>query len=355
MNSVKYIGLDVHQSTISVAVLNSEGKLLMQSVIKTKASALLDLIAGIRGTLHVTFEEGTHSAWLYDVLVRRVARVVVCNPRKNALLKSGSKSDQIDARKLAELLRANLLSPVYHGEHSTGRMQQLVASYTALTQDTGRVMRRIKALYRSRAIACAGKKVYGKRHRQEWLSKLTESGIRQRAEWLYEELDFVQQLRRGARRAVVEEGRKHAAVRLLCSVPLLGPLRAAVLLARVQTPHRFRTKRQFWAYCGFGLETRSSADYVEQDGQILRRKKPVFIRGLNLNHNAALKELFKSAATTASVVENPFREFYEERIARGMAPAMARLTLARKIAAIALILWKKGETFEAKHLKSQAA
>jgi len=51
----------------------------------------------------VTFEEGTHSAWLYDVLVRRVAKLVVCNPRKNALLKSGSKSDAIDARKLAEL------------------------------------------------------------------------------------------------------------------------------------------------------------------------------------------------------------------------------------------------------------
>ena len=57
--------------------------------------------------LHVTFEEGTHSAWLYDLLVRRVAKLVVCNPRKNALLKSGSKSDAIDARKLAELLRAD--------------------------------------------------------------------------------------------------------------------------------------------------------------------------------------------------------------------------------------------------------
>src|SRR2546430_969040 len=127
MNSVKYVGLDVHQSTISVAVLNAEGRLVMQSVIATQAAAILDFIAGQRGTLQVTFEEGTHAAWLYDLLVRRVARLVVCNPRQNALLKSGNKSDPIDARKLAELLRAGMLSPVYHGENSTGGLQQLVA------------------------------------------------------------------------------------------------------------------------------------------------------------------------------------------------------------------------------------
>lgn len=74
MESVKYIGLDVHQGTISVAVLNGEGKLMMQSVIATKATAVLDLRKGLRGVLHISFEEGTYSAWLYDVVVRQVAR-----------------------------------------------------------------------------------------------------------------------------------------------------------------------------------------------------------------------------------------------------------------------------------------
>src|SRR5207249_10219645 len=123
MNSVKYVGLDVHQSTISVAVLNAEGRLVMQSVIATQAAAILDFIAGQRGTLQVTFEEGTHSAWLHDLLVRRVARLVVCNPRQNALLKSGNTTDPIHARKLAELLPAGLLSAGDHGHHSTGRLR----------------------------------------------------------------------------------------------------------------------------------------------------------------------------------------------------------------------------------------
>ncbi len=58
----------------------------------------------MRGSLHVTFEEGTWAAWLHDLLQPHVTRVVVCDPRKNALLKVGNKNDRIDARKLSELL-----------------------------------------------------------------------------------------------------------------------------------------------------------------------------------------------------------------------------------------------------------
>jgi transposase len=93
------------------------------------------------------------------------------------------------------------------------------------------------------------------RHRGEWLARLTDSGQRRRAEWLYQELDAVQILRREARQAVMVECQKHPAAKLLRSMPFFGPLRAAVLIARVQTPHRLRTKRQFWTYCGLGLET----------------------------------------------------------------------------------------------------
>jgi transposase len=352
---VQYVGLDVHQMTISAAVLDAEGKLVMQSIVATHASGILDFIHGWRGTLHLTFEEGTHSAWLYDLLARRVARVVVCDPRQNALLQAGNKSDRIDAHKLAELLRAGLLSPVYHGESSTVTLKHLGRSYAALTEDPTRVMGRLKALYRSQAISSAGKKAYGQRHGTEWLVKLTQAGMHRRAERLYQELDALQSLRREARRELILESPQHDAVKLLCTVPFPGPIRAAVLLGRVQTPHRFRTKRQFWAYCGLALETRSSADYHFQHGQLVRAQKPVFIRGLNLNHNHDLKNLFKSAATTASARQGPFQLFYQGLLTKGMQPTMARLTLARKIAAIALRVWKKGEPFDAEHLKPQAA
>src|SRR5271167_2199069 len=116
MNDAKYIGLDVHQATISATVLDAEGKLVMEAILETKAETVLQFIHGLRGSLHVTFEEGTSAAW-YTLLKPHVTRVLVCDPRKNALLKVGNKNDRIDARKLANLLRSGLLSAVYHGEN----------------------------------------------------------------------------------------------------------------------------------------------------------------------------------------------------------------------------------------------
>src|SRR5271167_508605 len=160
---IKYIGMDVHKEAIAIAVMNGEGKVVMESIIETKASTILQFIQGLRGDLHVTFEEGTWATWLYDLLKPHVTEVVVCNPRKIALLKDGSKSDRIDARKLAELLYMNKLKSVYHGEHGLRTLKELARSYLTITKDLTRVMNRIKALYRSWAVPCAGKEVYAPR------------------------------------------------------------------------------------------------------------------------------------------------------------------------------------------------
>src|SRR6266581_3946876 len=332
MNGLRYIGLDVHQDTVSAAVLD-----------------------GIKGTLHVTFEEGVHSAWLYDLLQRRVARVVVCDPRKNKLLKSGNKGALIDARKLAELLRNNSLSPVYHGGMSALEVQHRTRSYTMLTEDTTRVMNRLRAVFRSQAIRVHGRKLFRSDLRESHLAQLATPGLRQRAESLYRELDALHPLRLQAKREMLAECRKHPAMKWLRSVPFLGKVRTAVLIGRVQTPHRFRTKRQFWSYCGLALETHDSAQYHVLHGQVERKPRFVQVRGLNWNHNHDLKHVFKSAATMAAVREGVFRDYYCGLLAKGIRPEMARLTLARKIAAITLKIWKEGGTFNAEQVKPQAA
>ena len=355
MSGEKYIGLDVHQATISVAVVDSQGKLIMESILETKASTILDFLAGLRGTLSVAFEEGTWAAWLYDLLKPHVAHLIVCNPRKLAALKQGNKSDKIDARKLAERLRLNDLKPVYHGETGVRMLRELARSYLTIVKDLSRVMNRLKALYRSWAIPCAGRDVYYTRHRAQWLDKIREAGVRRRAERLYEQLDMLQHLRQQARRELLAESRKHTITAKLRQIPSLGPIRSALAVALIQTPHRFRGKRQLWTYSGLGLETRDSGEYHFVKGQVRRRKKQVRIRGLNKDYNHELKGLFKAAAIRASVLPGPFQDFYQRSLAKGIKPTMVRLTLARKIAAITLALWKKGENFDIEKLKSQAA
>jgi transposase len=355
MSQEKYIGMDVHQATVSVAVMDSRGKLIMEGILQTKAAAIVEFIKGLHGTLSVTFEEGTCAAWLHDLLKPHVSRLVVCDPRKNALLKDGSKSDRIDARKLAELLRGHQLNPVYHGDHGVRTLKELGRSYLTITQDRTRVMSRIKALYRSWAIPCSGSTVYAARHRSEWLAKIPEPGVRLRAQRLYQQLDLLRPLHQEARRDFVRESHKHPAVKRLRQVPFIGPIRSALLVALMQTPHRFRTKRQLWAYSGFAVETHDSGEYRYVRGKLLRNRERISVRGLSDNYNRDLKNLFKSTAISASTRPGPLRDFYLGLLAKGMRPTMARLTLARKIAAITLTIWKKGVDFDANQLDQQAA
>src|SRR6201981_947547 len=170
MNQEKYIGMDVHAAHISVAVKNAQGKLLMECVLETKAATILEFIQGLRGTLALTFEEGIMAAWLHDLLKPHVSRLVVCDPRKNALLSDGNKNDRVGARKLAELLRTNQIKPVHRGTHGTRALKELGRSYMTLTKDGTRVMNRIKSVYRSWGIPSAGTSVYSPRHRAEWLA-----------------------------------------------------------------------------------------------------------------------------------------------------------------------------------------
>jgi transposase len=206
-------------------------ELVMESTIETKASTILEFLKGLHGSLHVTLEEGTWAAWLYDLIKPHVTELVVCNPRRNALLKEGSKSDRIDARKLAELLRANLVRSVYHGEQGVRTLKELARSYLTISTDLIRVMSRLKAIYRSWGIPCTGKQVYAERHRLQWLGKIAEVGVRRRAEFYYQQLDALRSLRQDVRRELLVEAQKHDAWKLLRAIPFIGPIRAALIIA----------------------------------------------------------------------------------------------------------------------------
>src|SRR5260370_22938691 len=222
---IKYIGMDVHKEAVVIAVLNSSGKLVMESIVETKARRMVQFIHGLRGELHVSWEEGTWAAWLYDLRQPQVARVLVCDPRRNALLKEGNKSDKVDARKLADLLRTGMLRPVYHGENGLRTLRELARSYQTIGKDLTRVMNRLKALYRGWGIPCGGTRGYAPRYREEWLSKIVQAGVRRRAELLYQQLDGLQALRRNLRPEFLAESRKQKAAKLLRQIPCIGPIR----------------------------------------------------------------------------------------------------------------------------------
>ena len=346
MNQIKYIGMDVHMAMTVIVVLNSTGKVLTESIIETKASTILDFLSGQRGIVHVTFEEGTQAAWLYDIIYPHVSKVTVCNPPK--INRFENKADKMDAKRLAELLRTNALKAVYHGEHSTQALKELVRSYVSIVRDTNRVKNRLKALFRGRGISCPGDSVYQPEDRSHWQRQIDNEARRIRADRLWKQLDYLTELSMEAEKDLIKESRKHTAIKILRSIPGIGPLRSAMILGIAVTPHRFRTVKQFWNYCGLAVRTHATGEYELVEGRIRRSKKLPLIRGLNRNYNRTLKEVFKGAAL--SVSSGAWKEQYEARVKMGKDPTLVRLTLARKLSSITLALWKKGARYDAKKL-----
>ena len=347
MNQAKYIGMDVHMAMTVIAVRDSKGKIVAEAIIETKAATIKDFIRGQRGTLHITFEEGCQSAWLYDLIRPYAAKVIVCNPRKIA--RSDKRSDKIDAKRLAELLRTHALKATYHGEHSTQNLKELVHSYIALVHDSTRIKNRLKALFRGRGIACSGASVYSKKDREQWMQKIDNVARSTRASRLWQQLDLMKELCKAAEKDILQEARKYAAIKILRSVPGIGTLRAAIILAIAATPHRFPTIKQFWNYCGLAVRSKITGEYELLEGRIRRKKKQPLILGLNRNYSRALKDVFKGAAASTAV--GPWKLQFDAKVKDGTKSSLVLLTLARKISAITLTLWKKGERYDENKLR----
>jgi transposase len=349
MTADKYVGIDVHKATCVIVVLDGSGTLLQQTVIPTGTASVREFVSGLKGRVRVAFEEGTHAAWLFDLLSPLVTQVVVANPRLLPSRKGCTKNDKVDAALLARLLRSGDLHSVYHGEHGTRTLKQLARHYTGLVDDCTSVMNRVKAVYRGLAIGCAGQSVYSALKRQPWLEKLENEGERFRVSGLLEQLDALRALRKKAHKAMVAEARRHRAFKALMTVPGLGEARVAQFIAILDTPHRFRTKRNLWAYAGLAVTQHESSEYRIEGDRVRRARARVHTRGLNRNGNRRLKDLLKGAAATACW-RGPMKGWYERRVAGGMRAEMARVSLARKIAAVALAVWKSGGTFDEKRM-----
>jgi transposase len=348
--AIQYLGLDVHRSTVVASVRDERGTVVMRATVPTEGKAIVRLVKSVGTRVHVAFEEGTQAQWLHDLLIEHAERVVVSNVRGRDATRNAN--DRIDADEMSKRLHEGSLKSVFHGAPEMHTLKELVFCYHNLVEDTTRVMLRIKAIFRARAIGTPGVSVYRKSQRQKWLKKLS-GGARARASSLLEQLDVLLELRPKAKAAMIAAARRQPGWKVLRTIPFLGPVRVAYLLAIMRTPFRFRTKRNLWPYAGLGVVRQSSADQEFKNGRLQRSKRAPVTRGLNRNHNPLLKGVFKGAANAATGRPGPLREYYEASLARGVAEDMARLTLARKIAAVALRVWKKGEIFDEGKLTMQ--
>ncbi len=347
----RYIGLDVHAASCTAGVIDAHGRRVgSPHVLETSAQALITFLKSQSGTLHLCLEEGTQSTWLVEVLGPHVADIVVEHVSESR----GPKDDARDAFGLAERRRIGAIqTSVFKHTGPFATLRQLAKAHEIIVQDTTRTKNRLRALFRARGVR-VDRKLYTKRRREAWLELLPPSS-QIAAKLLFAQLDAIEEVRAQAHHDLVEESRRHPMAKILETCPGLGEIRVAQLLSVVVTPERFRTRSQFWQYCGLGIVMRSSSDWVQTAKGAWVRAEINKTRGLNWNFNRTLKQVFKGAATCviAQHPDDPLHKDYERMIASGIKPNLAKLTLARKIAAIALAMWKHKEVYDpAKYAKS---
>jgi transposase len=339
----RFIGLDAHGQSCTLCVMGPSGKRLAHHVVETSGKALVERIRSIAGERHVCMEEGTHSEWLYEVLQPHTKRIVVTQP----LGRKGNKSDEIDGWELADLLRKDAVERcVFKSPQTFTALRQAARGYVALQRDMVRAKCRLHALYRSRGVTPSAE-IYDEAERDPWLKKLPPSHQRL-GELLSEQLDGLIQAHQTAEAWLLEEAKHIPVMRRLVTLPGIGPTRAALLVAIVVSPARFRTTRQFWSYSGLAIVTRSSSDYVRENSRWVR-KPTAQTRGLNRNRQPLLKAIFKGAATTViqQMPNHPLHQDFQRMIGEaGIKPNLAKLTVARRIAAATLAVWKHQEDYD---------
>jgi transposase len=343
----RYIGIDVHSQSCTMGVIGPSGRRLKSQVMETNGKVLTEALRSIPGRKRLCIEEGTQSDWLHEILAPHVDEMVVTMPRK----RPGQKDDVRDAFGLAEELRAGALqSKVFKAPKQFSGLRNAVRAYGMVIQDVVRTKNRLKAVYRSRGIATDGD-VYHEKMRRRWLAKLPPPH-RRLAESLSQQLDALVPLEKQAEMWLREEAKAHTIIRKLQTAPGMGAIRTAQVVAIVVSPHRFRTARQFWSYCGLGIVMRSSSDWVRHNGKWIRAEVQQ-TRGLNRNCNPLLKSVFKGAATTViqQLRDHPLHQSYQRMLNAGIKPNLAKLTLARRIAAAMLAMWRNSEVYDPKRVE----
>jgi hypothetical protein len=234
---------------------------------------------------------------------------------------------------------------VYKAPGCFRALREAARTHYVLQRDKVRAKSRLNALCRGCGHAELAKALYSSKTRAEALQQLPEH-LRPRAALFGQELDALIQCAEQAERSLHEESSKVPIVKRLATTPGIGIVRAAYIVAVVMTPHRFRTARQFWSYSGLAVVTRSSSDWVSEGTGKWRRSKTQQTRGLNHNRHPLLKNVSKGAALQITLMpEHPLGQAYQ-RLLTTTKPNLARLTIARRLAATVLAMWKNGEDYE---------
>ena len=322
--------MDAHMSTCTFCVMDESGVEIDNATLPTNGRVIINYLRSIEGPKKLTFEECELSSWLYEILKDEVDELIVCNPGANTEYK-GKKTDKIDSRKLARLLRGNFLTPVFHDGSKRERFRSLMSGYQDLVNDNVRLKNRYKSLFRKSGLNPAGKTVYKNEDLLKNIERPDYQFIGTQLHSLLEKMDESIVL---YKKHIVSSKKHFKEVRNLMTIPGIGSIQAAKIVSQVVTPERFPDKYKYFSYCEL-------VRHKKESGQSLYGSKK--IRG-----NRILKCVYKMAGYSALKGTSALRKYYDHLRSKGLSDNKAYNAVCRKIAAISLSIWRNDQQYDDK-------
>jgi transposase len=327
-----YVGVDLGSSSFQQAALNHEGAKLLNRSYPTSEANLRSAFAKMPGEIHVHLEAGELAPWAAAIIAPLVQRVVCSHPKENAwIAKDGDKCDRVDAYKLAELLRINRFKEVHYAPDQPRRdFKQLVLHYDELTAHQARWKTKLKARLRMQGVIVTGARLFSSSGRKLVLARVESGDLRSALKQLYEVLDQSVAAQEQARTLMLKAAQAFPEIKLLRTVPGVGPIGACRFSAYIHTPQRFSSKRKLWKYSRLSVSHRSS------NGKPLRRPKLDYSSGCG-----RLKDVSRKAFDVAlrQKTDNGFRRTYQRALESTHDKTHARLTVQRKILSTMRAIW----------------
>ena len=336
MRRTHFIGIDVHCQFCELAVLTAAGQVVRRERCATTVPALRDVLADVPRPRQVVIEEGPPAGWLWRELHAEVDRLVVSEPRRNRLIaQDGDKDDDLDAEKLAQLLRGGYVKEV-HQVSSLGRavFKQRVAVYHHRVRQRVREGLRLTSLLRQHGVMIREKDYVAAADRPALLGRLpADAALREMVGAMWVSYDALAEQEEAWRKRLVRTAQTEEVVRRFTALPGVSWVRAATLYAYLDTPWRYRSKSALWKYLGLGLERQRSGNGPEHLGVPLRA------------HRLLKGTILGAALSAVAAGSNPFADLHRRWIEHGLAPKLARRNVARALAATLWGMWKNGSAY----------
>ncbi|MBU4078596.1 transposase [Patescibacteria group bacterium] len=318
-----YIATDWSIKNMAIARMTKKSNKITTIDVPSDVAELQTYLKNLRGTKVLVIEETTTSQWLYTELKDYVERIIICDPHRNKLLSEGAKTDKIDATKLVQLLKADLIKEVYHSTEKFLYLRRVVSGYEDLVKAGVRLKNQRYALLR----AC------GKMGNEKEGTKLGSRGEQFVLKCLDRQIKAYEEEKKGYEKEFTRLARKYPEIRHQKSLPGVGTINAVKIVSRVVSPYRFADKGHYLSYVGLIKLEKISG------GRSYGRKNPCYCR--------QLKSVYKSGALAAIGGNNPINDYYKYLIQEKSYPEYnARHKASRRLAILSLGVFKSGKRFK---------